>query len=214
MRHVGRLGRGNQDFAVGTDADPLRLDSDRHLRHHFPRRKVDCRHQGIVLVGDVDRAAGGMNVELLGIGSGGERADDLVGGDVKDLHRVLIARADQQRFAVARQHDAARALANGDGLLDLQTGAVDHADRVTLFIRDIDRVSNRGSGDAGQATDRRDDGDEDLFQSHRLNSRHHLNLHLLSGASIPSVSISASWCRKPGCGEVETGRSGPTTRMG
>ena len=84
-----------------------------------------------------------MNVELLRIGSRRQVADDLVGGEVQDLDGVIVARADEELFAVTGQHDAAGALPDGNGLLDLERGAVDDGDRVALLVGDVDGVGGR-----------------------------------------------------------------------
>ena len=115
MRHVRGLRRGDQDLAVGTYAHALGLDPDRHLGHHLPVLEVDRRHQRVVLVGDVDRAARGMDVDLLGIRARRQIADDLAAGEIEDLHGVVVARADQHLLAVLGQYDAARALTDGNG---------------------------------------------------------------------------------------------------
>ena len=151
MRHVGGFRRGDQDLAVWADADALRLDADRHLCQHLARIEIDHRDQIVVLIGDVDRVARGVDVELLRVRAGGKVANDLVGGDIEDLHRVVVARADEKRLAVLGQHDAARALADADRLLHLQRVAVDDGDRVALLIRDIDGVGESIAGDAAQA---------------------------------------------------------------
>src|SRR5262245_25545507 len=100
-----------------------------------------------------------MNVEQLGIRTGRQCAHDLIAGEVEDLHRVIVARADEQRLAVLGQHDATRTLADRHGLLDLERRAVDHADRVALLVRDIDRVGERITREAAQARDGNSDGE-------------------------------------------------------
>ena len=39
-----------------------------------------------------------MDVELLRVRAGGQVANDLVGGDIEDLHRIVVARADEECF--------------------------------------------------------------------------------------------------------------------
>ena len=51
----------------GLTPDAFRLDPDRNLRHHLPVLEIDRGQQAVVLVGDIDRTARGMNVQLLGI---------------------------------------------------------------------------------------------------------------------------------------------------
>ena len=70
---------------------------------------------------------------------------------VVDLHVVVVAGADHQPFGVLRQDDAARALADLDGLDHLELVAVDDADRVVLLVRDVDRVGARPPAASSQA---------------------------------------------------------------
>src|SRR5262249_8091503 len=92
-----------------------------------------------------------MNVELLRVWAGRQRADDLLGREIENLHRVVVACADQQRLAVLGQHDAARPLTDGDGMLDFERNAVDYGNRIVLLVRDIDRVGARIAGKANRA---------------------------------------------------------------
>ena len=111
--------------------------------------------------------------------------------------------------------------------LTSKRGAVDDGDRVALLVGDVDGV---GRGVARQGRPCRPSRQ---WRSRRGASlacgvpsvpprrarargfvRSHLSLHFVSGSSIPSVSTSASLCRKPACGDIDTGRSGPVTMIG
>jgi hypothetical protein len=61
----------------------------------FALVEIDRRGEAVVLIGDVNRSARGVDVEQLGIWTGRQGADYLVAGEVEDLHRVVVARADE-----------------------------------------------------------------------------------------------------------------------
>src|SRR4029079_13315355 len=133
------------------------------------------------------------------------------------LHGVVVAGADQEIFIVRRELDAARSLAHGDRLLHLQRRAVQHGDRVPLLVEHVE-VMGPGGPCPGDKANRRGDCNHERICAHAhppyLSLVCHWNLHSLSGSSMPSVSTSACSCRKPSCGEVETGKSGPATMIG
>ena len=81
---------------------------------HVLALDVDDGDQIVVLVGDVERLAVGREHEQLGVGAGGQRADDLVRRRVDHLDRVVVAGAEIEQLAVVRDGDAARPLADLD----------------------------------------------------------------------------------------------------
>ena len=78
--------------------------------------EIDDGHRVVVLVGDIEHLAGRVLGEQFGIGTGGQGVDDLPGLGVDHLDGVVIADGDHHELAVARELDAARALADLDGL--------------------------------------------------------------------------------------------------
>ena len=68
---------------------------------HLARGHVDHRHHVVVLVRHVERIAGDVQGEGLGIGTGRQIADDLQRLGVDDLDGVVVARADQDRLPSA-----------------------------------------------------------------------------------------------------------------
>ena len=137
MRHVGRFGGIDQNLAVRTDAHAFRLDADLHLAERHALLHIDDRDGVVVLVGDVQNLAGRILGEQFGIGPGRQGGDDLVRGGIDHLNGVVVADRDQDELSVLGQLDAARPLADLDGLHDLEFVGIDHADRVALFVRHI-----------------------------------------------------------------------------
>src|SRR4029078_182568 len=129
-----------------------------------------------------------MNVELLWIGARGQVSHDLPRRYVEDLHRVVVARTDEEIFAVFGEYDPTRALTDGNSLLDLERCAVEHRDRVALLIRDVDGVGRRRSRGEHRAS-QHDCRREALHEPSHIHPAH-WSLHLLSGSSMPSVSTS------------------------
>ena len=104
------------------------------------RFHIDDRDGVIVLVGDVEKLAAWTEGEELRIGTGWQIAGDFLGLRVDDLDRVVVASRNDYRFAILGYGDAARALANLDGLDHLQLVRVDDADCVALLVRNISFV--------------------------------------------------------------------------
>ena len=143
MRHVGGLGRVDQRLLVRADRHTFRLHADGDLGDHVLRLDVDDGHQVVVLVGDVERIAGGIEREKLGVRSGRKRVQFLVGIGVEDPHRVVVGGADIEFLAVGTDGDAARPVAGGK-LPDLLPGvAVEHGHAVTALIGDENLVGER-----------------------------------------------------------------------
>src|SRR5262245_8425318 len=143
-RPSGSTPTGISATTVPFSASPaLRLLVDRDLRHPGVLFDVHGGHEVVVLVGDVERVAGWMQDEELGVLPGPQGFHELHGLGVVDLHIVVVAGADQQPFVVLRQGHAARALTDLDRLDDLELGAVDDADRVVLLVRDVDGIGAR-----------------------------------------------------------------------
>ena len=140
MRHARRFGRVHDRLAVRRDAHAFRLHADRNLGDE--RALLDVHHgdEVVVLVGDVEKLARRIEHEELGIGARRQRADDLVGRRVDDLHGVVVAGAEQHVFAVMRDGDAARALADRNRLDDLHARGVEHRDGVVALVGDEDLV--------------------------------------------------------------------------
>src|SRR5262249_61620321 len=119
-----------------------------------------------------------------GVGTRRQIAYDLPRRYVEDLHRVVVACANEKILAVLGEDDPAWALADRDGLLDLERRAVEHRDRVALLVRDVNGVSLR-------LTSGRDDADHHSRCHSKSQDSHaepvitHCNLHLLSGSSMP-----------------------------
>ena len=59
---------------VGADAHAFGLDADRNLGHDVAALAVDDGDERVVLVGDVDALALGIDVHQLGVGTGLEMA--------------------------------------------------------------------------------------------------------------------------------------------
>ena len=128
----------------------------------LPLLDVDDGDEVVVLVGDVQRIAGGMQDEQLGVGAGRQRLHHLKGLGVVDLDDVVVAGADDQPLAVVRQDDAARALADGEGLDHLELLGVDDRDRVVLLVGDERRKGQRRGrrqGECGTDAEQRGDGE-------------------------------------------------------
>ena len=96
---------------------------------------------------------------------------DLAGGGVEHLDRVVVAGADIEQRAVGVQRDAARALSNLDGLRDLQRLGVDHAQRIVFLVGDEHGLARRRS--------RKRHDDDRRRQQHPL---HHIGVSPLNVA--------------------------------
>ncbi len=149
MRHVGRFGRVDQDLPVRAQPHALGLDADLHLADRYAACDVDDRDGVVVLVGDVEQASGGILGKQLGVGTGRQVGDHLVGAGVDHLDGVVVADRHQDELPVLGELDAARPLADLDGLHHLERVGVDHADGVALLVRHIG-----GEGPGRQAADR------------------------------------------------------------
>ena len=148
-----------------------------------------------------------MQSERLWIRTRWQIADDAQGGDVDHLDRVVVACAHQDRAAVGGHGNATRTLAYRHRLHGLHLVEIDNADRVVALVRHIGRVHGRRpewrcQDQAGQHAWRAD------------GCPVHHNLHLVSGRSKPSVSSAVTWCRKPGCGEIDTTARPSDSRIG
>ncbi|MET3280596.1 hypothetical protein ABIF43_006085 [Bradyrhizobium japonicum] len=145
-----------------------------------PRRgallEIDHGHRVVVLVGDIEDLAGGILGEQFGIGAGGQAVHHALRLGVDHLDGVVVADRDHHELAVAREVDAARALADLDGLGHRPAVGVDHRDRVALLVRDIGDVGVRGRGHERQSREKPN-------TPHARHLRPHFNLHLLSGRS-------------------------------
>ena len=137
MRHVGGLGGTDQDLAVRADRHAFRLDADLDVAHADPLFEVDDGYRVVVLVGDIEDFTGGILGEELRIGTGGQAVHHLLGRGIDHLDLVVIANRDQHEFAVPREFDTARALADPDGPGDRPLVGVDHRYRVAFLIRYI-----------------------------------------------------------------------------
>src|SRR6202011_2450492 len=137
--------------------------------------------------------------EILRVCAARQGTRDLVAGEVEHLDMVAVAGADVEGLRILGEQDAARALTDRDRLDGFENLAIHDRDRVVLLVRDVDRVRRR---DPGRATER------DRY------TRDQPIRHLVSGLSIPSVSSSENWCRKPGCGDTETRERASASRMG
>src|SRR5512144_454863 len=144
MRHVGGLGRIDQDFSVRTEGHALRLDADLDLAETGALFDVDDRYRVVVFVGDVEDLAVGIQGEQLGVGAGRQGVDDLLLRNVDHLNAVVVADGDEHELAVPRELDAARPLADLDGLGDGPTLRIDDGYRVTLLVGHIGDESRSG----------------------------------------------------------------------
>ncbi|MGY4326546.1 hypothetical protein ACVWWG_000960 [Bradyrhizobium sp. LB7.2] len=115
MRHVGRLGRVDQRLAVRADGHALGLDANLDVAKARALLEVDHGHRVVVLVGDIEDLAGGILGEQFGVGSGGQAVHHGLRLRVDHLDGVVVADRDHHELAVAREVDAARALADLDG---------------------------------------------------------------------------------------------------
>ena len=210
MRHVGRLGSIDQDFAVRADGHALRLDADLDLAEAGALLDVDDRHRVVVFVGDVEDLAVSIEGEQFGVRAGGQGIDHLLLRNVDDLNAVVVADGHEHKLSVPRELDAARPLADLDGLGDGPTVRIDHRYGVALLVGDI--------GDEGRGGARRREPDshsgKQAMTPHTQSILLHCSLHLVSGRSTPSVSSSDTWCKNPSCGETETTMRPSTSRIG
>ena len=62
------------DLRIRADRHALGLDADRDLAGRHALVDIDDGHHRVVLVGDVEQLAGGIERELLGIRAGGQFA--------------------------------------------------------------------------------------------------------------------------------------------
>ena len=93
-------------------------------RARFSRSMIG--HRVVVLVGDVEDLAGGIQGEQFGIGPGGQGVHHLLRRGVDHLNGVVVADRDHHELAVPRELDAARPLADLDGLGDGPFVGIDH----------------------------------------------------------------------------------------
>ena len=77
MRHIGRLGRIDENASVRAHRHAFRLDADRHVADRRLRLRVDHGDEIVVLVRHIDRLAVRAERHQLGIGAGGQIAGDL-----------------------------------------------------------------------------------------------------------------------------------------
>src|SRR5262249_1536815 len=75
--------------------------------------------------------------EQLGIGTRGQRGDDLVGSRIDHFYRVVVSDGHENEFLILGQPDAARPLADFDRLHDGEFVGIYHTDGVALLVRDI-----------------------------------------------------------------------------
>ena len=164
----------------------LGLDADLDVAEAGALFEIDDGHRVVVLVGDVEHLAGGILREQFGIGPGGQGVDDLLGLGVDHLDGVVVADRDHHELAVSGVLDAARPLADLDGLGHGPAVGVDDGDGVALLVRHI--------GDVGAARAPRQQARRQLRKAGNdatwAMSPSHCSLHLVSGRSTPSVSSS------------------------
>ncbi len=98
MRHVGGLGGVDQDLAVRADGHALGLDADLDVAEARALLDIDDGHRVVVLVGDVEDLAVGIEGEQFGVRTGGQGVDDLLLGDVDHLDGVVVADRDEHEL--------------------------------------------------------------------------------------------------------------------
>src|SRR4030095_356347 len=133
------------------DGHALRLDADLDLAEAGAFFDVDDRHRVVVFVGDVEDLAGSIEGEQFGIRAGGQGIDHLLLRNIDDLNAVVIADGDEHKLSVPRELDAARPLADLDGLGDGPTVRIDDGYGVALLVGHI--------GDEGRGGDHRREAD-------------------------------------------------------
>ena len=97
--------------------------------------EIDHGHRVVVLVGDIEHLAGGVLGEQFRVGPGGQGVDHRLRLGVDHLDGVVVADRDHHELAVARELDAARPLADLDGLVTVHL-SVSITDTVLLFSFD------------------------------------------------------------------------------
>ena len=149
--------------------------------------EIDDGHRVVVLVGDIEDLAGGILGEQFRIGTGGQAVHHLLGRGIDHLDLVVVADRDQHELAVPGEFDAARALADLDGLGDGPFVGVDHRYRVALLVR---HIGDEGRGGRCGREPRSHSGKQTPTPHPRLSPYLQFSLHLVSGRSTPSVSSS------------------------
>src|SRR5437870_13307673 len=210
MRHVGRLGSIDQDLAIRADGHALRLDADLDLAETSALLDVDDGHRVVVFVGDVEDLAVSIESEQFRIRAGGQGIDDLLLRNVDDLNAVVVADGDKHKLSIPREFDAARPLADLDGLGDGPTVCIDHRYGVALLVG---HIGDEGRG-GGHSREQESHSGNQAMTPHTQSILLHCSLHLVSGRSVPSVSSSETWCKNPSCGETETTMRPSTSRIG
>src|SRR3974377_1107101 len=119
MSHIARFGGANHDLAVRAYGHALRFHANLDLAFLPARVDVDNGDGIVILVRDIEELASGIQGEEFGVGPGWEVASHLLRLGIDDLDGVVVASRDDYILAVLRHHDAARALANFDGLRNL-----------------------------------------------------------------------------------------------
>ena len=185
MRHARGLGGGDGDLRIRAHAHALGLEPNGDLGDGVAALAVDDGDERIVFVGDVETLALGIDRHQLRVGPGLDAARDfeLLGVDHPDA--IVVAECYEHLLIVGRHDDAARPAADLDGLDDLQAVAVDHGDRIVALVGDENGRGERMRRDEREQPDEECSLDQATHgQCPRLG-----NLHLLSGASTPSVSV-------------------------
>src|SRR5439155_3312855 len=154
----------------------------------------------VVFVGDVKYLAGSIECEQFGIRARGQGIDDFLLRNVDHLDAVVVPDADEHKLSIPLELDAARPLADLDGLGDGPTVRIDHGYGVTLLVGHIGDEGGRG----GRRREQESHSGKQAMTPHTQSILSHCSLHLVSGRSTPSVSSSDTWCKNPSCGETET----------
>ena len=143
MRHVGGLGRIDQDLAIRADRHAFGFDADLDVAKPGPLLDIDDGDGVVVLVGDIENFAGGILGKQLGIGAGGQGVHHLQGLGVDHLNGVVVTDRDHHEFAVAGEFDAPRPLTDLDRRRDGPFVGIDDRDGVALLIRNVGGVCPR-----------------------------------------------------------------------
>jgi hypothetical protein len=137
VRHVGGFRGIDQDLAVRTDGHAFRLDADLDVTDADTLFEIDDRHCVVVLIGDIEGFAGGVLGEQFRIGTGGQGVHHLLGRSVDDLDGIVVADRNHHELTIPGEFNAARPLADLDGLGDGPDVGIDHRHGVALLIRYI-----------------------------------------------------------------------------
>ena len=121
-------------LAVRADRHAFRLDADGHCGQNLVLHHIEHRHLGVVFIGDIERITRGVERELFRVRPRLQRPHQLHRLRIENFDAIFIAGADIERLAVGADGDPARAPARRHGPNHFLGVAVDHADRIALFI--------------------------------------------------------------------------------